>query len=249
MRIDEQRINPRYYPSDSKNVSRYWNEYPSLRISRDMLTPTSDVRAYTNNGTGYNETGIRDTGRCIAEDEYSWGFSFLLLFTFCILTICFALSLIMLQTDVYWNSRCDRDHQYYSIYTDALYLAGKLESRFGSMTGGEAPPPETLEKLVEGSKEGLKLEVTSLPLSRWEEKQQSRRKRSTNLPARRGISGLFSWLYCSSSAQGNDELERLETAEHASELEERSTPRTKADNHESSYDDDPEAVLIAYALL
>jgi hypothetical protein len=123
--------------------------------------------AYWNNGTAYDEDTVKRTGRCVSEDAYSWGFSSLLLLTFCSATIAFALALILLQTDVYWNSRSDRFHQTHSIYTDVLYLAEELKASFGGDIKDHARSPETFGKEVERQKQGLRLEVDGLPLSRW----------------------------------------------------------------------------------
>jgi hypothetical protein len=126
------------------------------------------------NGTVLDEALIRKTSRCIAEDAYAWGFSSLLLLTFCCCTIAFAMALILLQTDVYWNSRHDRDHQFHSIYTDVLYLAEELKNTFGQNVEDHLHSPKAFDKKVGEWKQGLRLDVRDLPLSRWQEWRLSR---------------------------------------------------------------------------
>jgi hypothetical protein len=133
----------------------------------------------------YNDIRLLDStiignSRCIAEDAYSWGYSSLLLLTFCCYTIAFILALILLQTDVYWNSQHDRDHRSHSIYTDVLYLAGELKNTFGQDIEDHMESPKAFDKKVGNWKQGLCLGVHELPPSRWQEWRQSRAKKRTD---------------------------------------------------------------------
>jgi hypothetical protein len=158
--------------STTKTSMEYW-----ARSEQDESQPVFSGNnrfavlntAYWNNGTVFDVDTIKRTGRCISEDAYSWGFSSLLLLTFCSSTIAFALALILLQTDVYWNSRSDRFHQSHSLYTDVLYLAEELKASFGGDIKESVRSPEAFGKEVEHQKQGLRLEVDGLPLSRWHE--------------------------------------------------------------------------------
>ena len=132
------------------------------------------VDAYWNNGTVLDRRTIEHTGRCVSEDAYQWGFSSLLLLTFCSATIAFAAVLILLQTDVYWNSRSDRFHQSHSLYADVLFLTEELKAAFGRDSKDTALSPDALRKQVERRKQGLGLDVDELPMSRWQERQLSR---------------------------------------------------------------------------
>jgi hypothetical protein len=82
--------------------------------------------------------------------------------------------LILLQTDVYWNSRHNREHQSRSIYTDVLYLAEELKKTFGHNVEDHVRSPKAFDKKVEDWKQGLRLDVRELPPSRWQEWRQSR---------------------------------------------------------------------------
>lgn len=97
-----------------------------------------DPQLYVYDGESFSESHIRDTGRCIADDNYSWGFSSLLLFIFCCYTLLFSITLILLQADVYHNSRSAREVKPHSIYRDILFLANELRAKFGQ--DAEFPP-------------------------------------------------------------------------------------------------------------
>ena len=140
---------------------------------------------YMFNETALEVEALKRDGRCIAEDAYSWGFSSLLLLTFCCYTIAFALALILLQTDVYWNSRHDRNHQSHSIYTDVLYLAEELKKTFGQNIEDHMQSPKAFEKQVGKWKQGLRLGVLELPPSRWQERRLSLTTRRATRKARK----------------------------------------------------------------
>jgi hypothetical protein len=154
------------------NVSDFWADARTdLTPAMNMQNGSSNLKAptYMHNETVLDGTLIKQSGRCIAEDAYSWGLSSLLLLTFCCHTMLFAASLILLQTDIYWNSRHDRSHQAHSIYTDLLYLAEELKATFGHDVEDHMQSPKAFEKKVERWKQGLSLDVHGLPLSRWQE--------------------------------------------------------------------------------
>lgn len=145
------------------------------------------IDAYWNNGTVLDQRTIERTGCCISEDAYQWGFSSLLLLTFCCATIGFAIVLILLQTDVYWNSRSDRYHQSHSLYADVLYLARELKVAFGRDPKDNTPSPEALRKQVERQKRGLGLDVDELPMSRWQERKLSRAAKAAERKGERAM--------------------------------------------------------------
>jgi hypothetical protein len=134
------------------NARDFWAETSTYQVSNLLLTDGSYISIsglYMHDEILLDEASIIKTGRCIADDAYSWGFSSLLLLTFCCYTIAFALALIVLQTDVYWNSRHDRDHQSHSIYTDVLYLAEELKKTFGHNVEDHLRSPKSFDKKVE----------------------------------------------------------------------------------------------------
>lgn len=169
---------PRHDPATTlDNSIDFWaaaTTFPYLGTFNFNDQQSSNIDVYWNNGTVLDARTIEHTGRCVSEDAYQWGFSSLLLLTFCSATIAFAVVLILLQTDVYWNSRSDRSHQSHSLYADALYLAEELKAAFGRALEDTAPSPEALRRNVERRKQGLRLDVDELPMSRWQERRLSR---------------------------------------------------------------------------
>jgi hypothetical protein len=121
-------------------------------------------------GSSYNESFIRNTGVCIANEAYSWGFSSLFLLTFCVYTVFFATALIALQTDIYWNSRLDRNHQSYSIFADILMIAEALKSIPEYNLLELLRSPKAIDEKIGGRKHGIRFDMRGLPLARSDEK-------------------------------------------------------------------------------
>jgi hypothetical protein len=156
-----------------KKASDFWSD-TSASTSIGATSQDDESLGFNGSWYMYNETLLTkaiviNNGRCIADEAYSWGFSSLLLLTFCCYTAAFALALTLLQTDIYWNSRHDRDLQSYSIYTDVLYLAEELKATFGYEVGKHMQSPKAFDEKVGNWEQGLCLDVRELPLSRWQE--------------------------------------------------------------------------------
>ena len=155
------------------NGGDIWSAFNTIIFKNFYKFLDSDVAGpfYMFNETSLEEEALKKDGRCIAEDAYSWGFSSLLLLTFCSYTISFALALILLQTDVYWNSRSDRNHQSHSIYTDVLYLAEELKNTFGQNVEDHMQSSKAFDTRIGDWKQGLRLNISELPPSRWQEQR------------------------------------------------------------------------------
>jgi hypothetical protein len=143
------------------------------RIGQDQ--PSFIYKMWTYNGTVFDDPEVRNTSVCIASDQYSWGFSSMLLLTFCIYTLLFSAALILLQAEVYWYSRSDRLDLSSSIYTDILFLADAIQTRFGH--GIWDIPVKELDKQVRDHRGGISVDVDKLPCSRME--MRTRRKKMT----------------------------------------------------------------------
>lgn len=169
---------PRHDPATTlDNSIDFWAEattFPYLGTFNFNDQQSSNIDVYWNNGTVLDARTIQHTGRCVSDDAYQWGFSSLLPLTFCSATIAFAVVLLLLQIDIYWNSRSNRSHQSHSLYADALYLAEELKAAFSRALKDTAPSPEALRRKVERRKQGLRLDVDELPMSRWQERRLSR---------------------------------------------------------------------------
>ena len=88
---------------------------------------------------------------------------------------------------MYWNSRNDREHQSNSIYTDVICLAEELRAMFGATLEDDGQSPKHIERSVEQAKQGLGIDVSELPLSRWQEWRISRKESSSIMSPRRSI--------------------------------------------------------------
>jgi hypothetical protein len=180
--------NKSFEDRDPQNASEFWSG--TLAYSSDTMNSLRNLDfgdpkyMYMYNDTLVERATIISKGQCIAEDAYSWGFSSPLLEIFWLYSIAVALALILLQTDVYWNSRHDRDHQSHSIYTDVLYLAEELKNTFGRDVQDHVQSPKAFDKKVGGWKQGLRLDVGELPLSRWQEWRLSRATKRANRKAK-----------------------------------------------------------------
>jgi hypothetical protein len=75
---------------------------------------------------------VESEGKCLPASGYIWGFSSLMLFTFCMITIIVAILLIVLHYDAYCYSYADRYKLYVSPYRDVLDLAQELRAHFGA---------------------------------------------------------------------------------------------------------------------
>lgn len=158
---------PSREPKNPSNAIDYWNG-KNLEVY-DTGHQALVERSYMYGNSLFNTTAVENGARCIVDDAYSWGFSSLLLLTFYCATMLFALGLILLQADIYWHSRHDYDHQAYSIYTDVLFLAEELKAAFGGDIKDSMRSPQLFRKQIERSGKGVRLEVSTLPLSRARE--------------------------------------------------------------------------------
>jgi hypothetical protein len=167
----------------------------------------------------YSEDDIMSSGVCIANEAYSWGFSSLLLLSFCTYTFLFAATLIILQSEVYQLSRFDRDHQAYSIYADILWIAEALKSIPGSNLLNLLQSPKALDEKLGGRKHGIRFDVSSLPLCRWTgyEKKWERPEEDDRLEDE-----------LLSSAEGGVQLQHLQQATEESEAGSATARRSRA---------------------
>lgn len=122
------------------------------------------------------QSWVQQNSYCVSLNEYQWGFSSLLLFTFCIFTILFTITLAVLHWELYCYSRSDRIDQPPSIYHDILELADELRSRLGNDV--EEMSVKELERRVKSYQGGLTVQSDKLPLSRKQERELRARRSS-----------------------------------------------------------------------
>ena len=89
--------------------------------------PTPLPITYTVDGELYDEEYVIANAHCINESSYKWGFSFLTLFVFLIVSIIWVIGMYATHLDTFWNSRlghCSKEH-------------GVLKRGFGCESGDE----------------------------------------------------------------------------------------------------------------
>ena len=114
-------------------------------------------------------------GICLPSKEYVWGFSSLMLFTFCMLTVAVLLLLIVLHYDAYLNSMADRYRLQISTYRDVLDIADELRSHYGEAEVSSMSTTE-LDKAMQKDPATIGLETTILHKTRAARWKQGRRK-------------------------------------------------------------------------
>jgi hypothetical protein len=160
---------------------------------------------------------IEDMGSCLPSDEYIWGFSSLMLFTFCMITIAVALLLITLHYDAYFNSAADRYKLSISSYRDVLDLAEDLRAHYGAAQAAEMPAKE-LDKAMREDPVATGLETDTLHRSRrarWKQAKASKtsftrndaRKRSKMVESRAATDAEESLMSMGLDAHLHSEME------------------------------------------
>lgn len=170
---------PLKFPDDGGNfsvsgmtASEIWfNKVFEVDVSRNARSATttrtdaydSPFPKFAYDNIVVDEGSVTDTGRCISLKAYSWGFSSLLLLTFCCDTIVFAAILLALEFDIYRHGRSPTPDDTQNIYHDVLFLADQLRSRFGDDCA--ILSTKALQNKVANDKQGIGLEVAEQPLS------------------------------------------------------------------------------------
>ena len=158
------------YPHDPD-----WSTYFALRDGDTVLYTGSELAA---------------AGKCLPSKDYVWGFSALMLFTFCMLTIFILLLLIVLHYDAYCNGMADRYKLRISAFRDVLDLADELRAHYGEAEVASMSAPE-LDTAMQTDPAMIGLETTTLRnprAARW--KQSSLRLRIPKWGKRRKASGV-----------------------------------------------------------
>lgn len=105
---------------------------PPLTIMK-MFSSESDF--YMDGNVTFTHGYVTENSQCQPTNEYQWGFSFLLLLTFCIITGFVAVLLMALYYDAWCNCQADRYEHSISMYRDVLDLADALRAYYGEAIG------------------------------------------------------------------------------------------------------------------
>lgn len=118
---------------------------------------------------------LETIGKCLPSKDYMWGFSSLLLFIFCMLTVAVLLLLIILHYDAYCNSMADQYKLNISPYRDVLDLADELRKHYGE-TEVTSMSAIALDKAMEKDPATAGLETKTLHKTRAARWKQSKGK-------------------------------------------------------------------------
>jgi hypothetical protein len=165
------------------NVSRLDLSQNSLPREGDDGIAGIKLRLAYNNES-FRAIEVMEHGKCLPGDDYDyiWGFSSLMLFWFCMLTIIVALILITLHYDAYLNSAADRYKLSISPYRDLLDLAEELRAHYGATETADMPAKE-LDKAMRKDPVATGLETETLHRSRrarWKQAKASKKSFSRN---------------------------------------------------------------------
>ena len=137
-------------------IGGYWYDSEVYRFSMGPANQTSNLAAplpltYTVNNELYDEDYVIANTNCINESSYTWGFSFLTLFVFLIVTTVWVIGMYATHLDTFWNSRLDTIPRCMGFLRGVsdVSKAMKMDDLHAEEVDGEA---ELRSKL--GSKEG-----------------------------------------------------------------------------------------------
>jgi len=132
------------------------------------------------NNESFPVSRVEETGVCLPANEYIWGFSSLLLLTFCILTGIVALLLITLHYEAHFNSAADRYKLSLSPYRDLLDFAEEIRAHYGSTEAAQMSAAE-LDKAMSEDPVAAGLETGDLHRSRraWGKQRRALRRSVT----------------------------------------------------------------------
>jgi len=148
-------------------AGKQWNlSNPAL-----SLISNADTAVFFGGNSSISWSYITTNGTCQPTKTYEWGFSSLMLFSFCIVTCFVSILMLWLHYDAWWYSSADRYPLYISVYQDILDLADALRRHYG-ITELNSMPARTLQKTIKDHPWGVELETDDLLPSRGSEKDE-----------------------------------------------------------------------------
>ena len=108
---------------------KYYNEYQVPKFSTGPESNGADLPImYSVAGKAYELQDIlHSRASCVNQSDYQWGFSFLLLFLFLIVSIVWTLGMCVMYQDAYWNSRLDRVPRNLGLFRGVADVSKALE--------------------------------------------------------------------------------------------------------------------------
>lgn len=156
-------------------------EVPTLNISfqYDEYAPIDRWFAPGNISMTGEWIGGTNHTSCLPSDSYQWGFSSLMLLSFCIATILFVCIVAALRRSNERHSRAMRYKQHFSVYRDALDVSLALRS-LGDQDVEEMSAKD-LDEYIGQRKPSLRLDIDDLLPSRSERKAFGRNRGVTSV--------------------------------------------------------------------
>ncbi|KAK5713342.1 hypothetical protein LTR17_017652 [Elasticomyces elasticus] len=114
---------------------------------------------------------LRENTKCLPTADYEWGFSSLLLFTFCLASILFLIVLQSMAWLVYNHSRSDRLQHPINVYQDAFDIVQELKDHYG-----EEVDTAGIKEKVRKEGASMSLDLDGLPQSRHTEVATERQR-------------------------------------------------------------------------
>lgn len=136
---------------------------------------------------------LQENGSCQPSAHYIWGFSSILLFVFCVLSVLFAAVLLALHFASMLCSRNGRSPYETNIYRDAVDLVYGLQDDCFGDTLQDMSADDIWRQCRD---KHISLETSELPLSWKEEKRQSRLAATKSQANRPGgvVMNIKSWM-------------------------------------------------------
>jgi hypothetical protein len=106
--------------------------YPLLEVIAQPELASAQYSTLPDTNHSLTTDWISANSFCRPANTYHWGFASLLLLVFCIISTLFALIILLLRWDIYWNSRAGRFKSHISIYRDAIDLVAELTRQLES---------------------------------------------------------------------------------------------------------------------
>ena len=138
---------------------------------------------------------FKNNSQCQVQKDYQWGFSSLLLFTFCIASIIYASVLAALHIDIWFSSQTNQSPVDFHLYRDILDFASEIQSNLedAGMKKEADIPANDLAKVVDADSSGMSVSAYDYPSSRaqtWRQTgQQDLKRMGTELKANH----TYSW--------------------------------------------------------
>jgi hypothetical protein len=144
---------------------------------------------YSINNDLYSEAGLTERSSCDNWNSYQWGFSFLLLLIFTVISTIWTIGMYSMWMDAYWNSRLDRSHRAMGFFRGVMDASHAMRKDMGEDPTAEASESEIKAMVARGRNGGQvsfeALDQHRLPLSRRAEFRQWRK----------AIPSLNGWTY------------------------------------------------------